>query len=337
MNIRAAWPVLICSTIAFAQRQQAQPTRPEPPIHARPAAVPPAAPPVVTDEAGILSTRPVWPVNVPLYVKVNRLPISDARAHDVTLHADIASAPAIQEHVYGLPVGCILPGPGHTWDDMTRLAGTPREPADGVAFSVAVSDPEGKDPKAAEKPKRLKLPVQVKGTVDEILTATPLPDLDAALPKELSARFYRRGWNSRGSPRLWLGTYTNCNGKEGTSYPGICHVLAKHPEVTFAIHVEVVHDGKAVASASGWWRGDAKYVSVNPFEGMLSVDILDESFDQLDRKDGKWRLHITPAPDVALRDFGSSRYWHGDVKTPVNVTDSQNWDDLVASGEAKKP
>lgn len=329
MKIHIAWPVLLLASICFGQVESGKAANKQPPAERQ------AAPPVVSDEAGVLSTRPVWPVNVPLYVTVNRGRFFDAKPHDLTLSAELPSAPVIKEHVIqsGLTVD---PEPDMTWRDWKYLAGTPVASAAGVKFSLNVADPQGQDPKGPARPKApIMLPVQVKGTLDEILTGTPLPDLDAALRKELNATLYRRGWNSNGSPRLWLGTYTNCDGKTGTEYPGICHVLAKHPDVTLAVRVEVLHDGKLVAKASAWWRGVARYKSVEPFEGMLAPEVLDNDFDNLDPKDGKWALHFVPAPEVALRDFESIRYWKGDASAPVKVTDSRDWAELKANGDDK--
>lgn len=129
---------------------------------------------------------------------------------------------------------------------------------------------------------------------------------------------------------MWLGTYTNCSGDESAQYPGICHILKKYPDVTWAVHIEVLHDGALVARSSAWWRG-AKY-GVEPFEGMLALDIVDASLETADPNDGKWMLRFAPAPEVALRDFESSKYWTGTVTASVKVVDTQNWDGLGEAG-----
>lgn len=277
----------------------------------------------VADSSGIIWTRPVWPVNVPLYVWVTPGPVMDAKSHQLRLKADFPDAPGINAYARGEGIACILPDPDMTWTDYNSHAGIPRAPRDAVNFSLAISSPEGSDPKARPKPTGpLKLPVQIKGTVEDILTGVPLPDLDEALVTQLNAQLYRRGWHSGGSPRLWLGVYTNCEGALYTQSPGICHVLARHPDTTFAVRLEVTNDGVVVASSAAWWRGERG--SVTPYDGMLTLDVLQATLTSL-RIDGKWCLHVKSDPVMALRDFQSNRYWLGDVIVPLRVTDDSEW------------
>ncbi len=320
MKICAACAVVALSATTFAQSPKPAPKAERQPRKEEAAAAVPATPPLVTDAAGVLSTRAVWPIGVPLYVRVNTFALADGKPHTITMRSDIAQAPAMELFAYPVRVVCILSGPDQTWDDLNTFAGTPLAATDAVRFTYTLADPQGNDPAAGPKPAQpLTLPVQIKGSITDLLTPTPLPDLEKAIPKQLNAALYLGGEFSKKPARLWIGTYTNCEGDSGTKYPGICNILVKHPDVTFAVKIDVIHDGVIVATTSAWWRGESKYKTVTPFEGMLALTPVVEAFRSLDRTDGKWRLHLTPAPEVALRDFESTRYWKGEATAPVRA------------------
>ncbi len=295
----------------------------------------PLEPTTVTDLTGILSTRAVWPVGTPLYVSINAASVVDDRPHILRVQGDWKHAPPIEQYLHSAAT-LVCPGPDTTWSDRKFLAGVPSNPEMPVTFIVKVSHPQGPAPKGATPPRSpLTLPVQIKGTIDELLKGVRLPDLDEALTKELNATFYRNGWNSDRVPRLWLGTYTNCEGEKETEYPGICHVLAKHPDTTFAVRLEVLRDSKVVARAFAWWRGTDKFVT--PYEGMLSVEGADGTLTMPPIQGGTWSLRIKADPELALRDFESNQYWTGDIIVPLRVVDGSDWESLRANGEDKRP
>jgi hypothetical protein len=285
----------------------------------------------VRDATGMLATRPVWPVGVPLYVSINPGPVVDTKPHVIRITGEWPGAPVMESHAIPSTIRCVMPRPGITWDDHASLAGTAPTGSE-VRFRLSVTDPEGRDPKSPRVTRRsLTLPVKLAGTVADVMTGVALPDVDAALATQLNATFHRHGWHSNDVPRLWVGTYTNCEGAPNTEYPGICHALARRPDTTFAARVDIMHDSIVVATASGWWRGTGR--SVHPFEGMLDVEIVQDGYRDLPLNDGQWSLRLRSDPELALRDFESTRYWAGDVTVPLRVTDSSNWEALKANGE----
>lgn len=278
--------------------------------------------PLVSDEAGVITTRAKWPLGVPLHVRVNPSLFVDSKPQLLHVLAELPQAIPITIAVSGRIVLLIDPGPEYTWQDQTHHAGTPLLSCNEILFRYSLTHPEGEDPTVLSKPTALlKVPVRVDGNIDDIIKGEPLPDLDASLMTELNARLYLRGHHSQGMPRLWVGTYTNCEGAVDTPYPGICHVLAKNSNVTFAGRFEVIRDSKVVAWTVGWWRGTDR--SVNPIEGMLALTVVDEALLRSDAKDSKWQLHIKSDPEMALRDFESTRYWEGEVWVPLRVTDTE--------------
>lgn len=289
------------------------------------------APLIATDSSATIYTRAVWPLNTPLYIAIDRRKLMDDKGHEIQLQAKIEAAPWIKEYIHSAN-RIMRPSPDTTWQDMRYLAGTVSLPCQSVSFDFKLTNPEGADPNAPQPPKSpLSLPVKVQGTIDDVLSGIKIPELDAALQTQLNATFYCRGWNSREKPRLWVGTYTHCEGIRGTKYPGICHVLKDHPDATFAARFEVVHDSVVVASSRAWWRGTAD--GVHPYDGMLELEIKAQDFLKLPLKDGLWSLRIRSDPETALRDFRSARYWLGDVTVPLKVTDSNDWESLKANGE----
>jgi len=293
-------------------------------VHLEKAVIPESAPqPLVSDEAGVISTRAKWPLGVPLHVRVNPLIFVDSKPQVLHVLADFPQSIPMTIAVPAQIVVLIDPGPEHTWEDQTHHAGTPLLSCNEVLFRCSLTPSEGEDPSVLSKPTAsLKVPVRVDGTIDDIIKGQPLPDLDASLMTELNASLYLRHRHSQGLPRLWVGTYTNCEGSVDTPYPGICHILAKNSKVTFAARFEVIRDSKVVAWTVGWWRGTDR--SVNPYEGMLALTVVDEALLHSDAKDSKWQLHIKSDPEMALRDFESTRFWEGEVWVPLRVTDTES-------------
>jgi hypothetical protein len=70
---------------------------------------------------------------------------------------------------------------------------------------------------------------------------------------------------------------------------------------------------------------------------MLSVTVEQNNFIDFDLNDGKWRLRIKSDPEIALRDFESTRYWKGDITAPLQVTDTSEWEAPKASRVEKDP
>lgn len=276
---------------------------------------------VVSDKAGVVTTRARWPLGVPLYVQINHLPFVDAKSHDLDVTADIPNSEPMTRYLYPR-FTMVSHGPDTTWNDHTHLAGTPPAPAEEVNFLYSLTYPEGVDTSVPPNPSgSLSVPVHIGGTIDDLMTGLGWPALDATLKTDLNALLYRRGFRSQGMPRLWIGTYTNCEGWPDNEYPGICHELVRHPHVTFAARIEVIRDEKVVAWAAGWWRGVGQ--SIHPFEGMLKLTVVDEAHLNSDAKDSTWQLRIKSDPEMALRDFRSTRYWLGEVLVPLRVTDTE--------------
>jgi hypothetical protein len=291
-------------------------------------------PETVTDPSRTVKTRARWPVGVPLFVEFSTREFRGEKPRTVKFTSDLPDAPTVEQQI--LPVGMhISPPRDMPWEDYKACVGTPAKKMTKVRFTaVDAADPRNA-PARAEVALTLDLPVRVSGTVDDVLEGVAVPAIDQGLRKELNATFYRRGWQSNGSPRLWVGTYTNQSGRD-KKYPGICHILAKHEQVTLAVKLEVLHDGKPISSSTGWWRGVKEYTSVTPFNGMLRVELLDAEMEKLDRMDGKWQLRITSDPIMALRDFESTKYWKGEVIAPLHVTDAADWAGLKQE-EAEAP
>jgi hypothetical protein len=285
-----------------------------------------SGPETVTDPSRTVKTRARWPVGVPLFAEFSTHEFRAKKPRTIKFTSDLPNAPVVEKHILPAHMTISLP-PDVPWDDGKACVGTPSKELTNVRFTAAGAADPGDALARANAVPTFDLPVRVVGTVDDVLEGVAVPAIDQGLKEELNATFYRRGWHSNGSPRLWVGTYTNQSGRD-RQYPGICHILAKHDLVTLAVKLEVLHDGKPVCSGTGWWRGVKEHTTVTPFNGMLKVELLEAGMEKLDRTDGKWQLRITSDPIMALRDFESTQYWKGEVVAPLRVTDAADWNGL---------
>jgi hypothetical protein len=277
----------------------------------------------VTSKDRLLTTRAVWPVGVPLFVSVNSADFEGPEARRLTVSPGIPGAAPFSKYVYELHGrGCVPVD--LTWSDDNDPAGTPSQPCQGVRFTFTLAAND--DATAVIRRGETELPITVRGAVDDVVNGVRVPEIDEALRTHLGAWLYRRGLGSGGAARLSLGVNTNCDGNLYAASPGICHDLAQHPGVTLAVRIQIQHDGITVGTCRAWWRG-TQY-GTTPLEGWLSIDDQAPDWRSLDRNDGKWRLRIVSDPEMALRDFESSRYWLGDVTVPVRVSDASTWEEL---------
>ena len=221
-----------------------------------------------------------------------------------------------------------FPGAGVTLmvENGTQLAVRPRPPVDSYQeFTYHTGIPYQLEPGAksirvlmsppisgqAQWPqKRLEFPLEIGGTIDDVLKPVAGPELDAKLAQALKLWLVPLDPGLRGSAT----TVTLLFDQAGVVGPS-------WREVTLGLRVELRFDGEPVVRAElvlpSQRRREAEQL---PTSSQWLFDSASSGLslgDFPDFSDPRWTLHLTGDGEVALRDPEATHYWKGEIEVPL--------------------
>jgi len=282
-----------------------------------------------------IHTRESWPVGVPIYGTVKRLPTLGAQKRiETVIRFDEPSAPTIRRVedldeelrealVRGPGVGMAPPWNTFRQQESFGASGTPQE---GIHAVLSVTRELAKVERVylgsgdgvLRWARRIKIPCRISGAIDDILTGVESERVEQMLVQELNpvlrtVEIDHGGGLYRGEPALKVNLWS------------IRDLLAlRFERMTFAVRFELARNHEVVATAAICWPiGTEPTLAEEAYRFLgsdsVSLDLRsvdDVVLDQLSR-DGAWTLRIVPDPELALRNFDCDRYWKGEVTVPL--------------------
>jgi hypothetical protein len=239
--------------------------------------------------------RPEWPVGIPMQVLVLTSRWGERQDDTrVTLIPQVRGAPLI-EHI--AKQGGYLLGHRHVewteWSDHLQTVPAPTAPALSLSYEAAFehgSIAGGRWEPVAKR--RFEWPIRIVPTLDDVVHPRSCPALVEQLRAGRKPIIHESGgclfmqWEPSKDALLAAGNHT------------------------FAVTVDVLSDGKVVATGEAWWWVSAagQFQMLEPSGGSVRLRTVGAL-----ATDPRARLSVrlTSNPIVALRNFRSDRYWTG--------------------------
>lgn len=248
----------------------------------------------------IITTREQWAEGVPLWVRL-RYDGPQMKWHELQVEArptfEGGSTATVTEHTGRVLIASTR---AFEFNDWAQCVGVPPAGADKIDFRVRVFNADFLPPLITHWRSAVELPIHVSGSVDDIMEPVADSEIDRLIASDSAA-------------------YVEDIGRVRFRIDQFSPQVLNDPHLTFALTVEVLRDRKPVLSGAGWWRagpaapGHRHCLPALPLEG----DAFD--IDTLGEPGHEWQLRIRSNPEMALRDFESSRYWDGDVTIPLTL------------------
>ena len=145
------------------------------------------------------------------------------------------------------------------------------------------------------------LPIQLVGSIDDVITPVQSAEIDALIRDHLSPRFFRSHFSERIAIQF-----------RGWKRDDALNTLA------IGIHIQVLRQGTVVATAR--WRDD------NNAAGMLLPVPVELQGDEqqlsallrASPSDPSWIIRVSADPEMALHDLRSDKYWSGRFDMPLS-------------------
>ncbi len=262
----------------------------------------------------VITTRDHWPEGIPLRIHL-RYDGPWFRYAGVRSEVKPTYPGAKEARCYTLPsmiLATIIPDYG----DHTQDVGTPPASTEGVSFAARIRRTDLPFEPTLWR-ETIHHPVRIEGTVDDVLTPVRDAELDRLLAEESNLRV--TSVTTRGDQL-----------RAEVSLADLAPGLLEDPGLTFAVAIELLRDGRPVASAEGWWGSSilkcgAPWFRRGHLSGYQSIVLTGRAglLAGLDSSDSTWQLRVRSNPLMALRDFQNDRYWSGEILLPLDFPDNR--------------